>query len=213
VESAGDARQDVLTLRQSLEVIRGDVRRAVEVGEQLEVEGQPLDVHALVARVVELEQLRERLRLPSGALLDAAALELRLTELTTTLVTEEELDEAIRNALLAPLEALQAQVQALQAQVQALQAQVQALQGQVRRLTVRVTRLEERVGPDPGPGPVIGVAEPAAPELERLVTEQVDRAANRLRANVRDQVRRDLDRRQPQLRELVAEVVEERLAR
>jgi len=95
VEALGDSRGDVLGLRESLQALREDLQRAIEVGRQLEVDGQPLDVPALVARVGELETLREHLTMPDGRPLDAAELERRLTELTNTLVTEQELDEAL----------------------------------------------------------------------------------------------------------------------
>jgi hypothetical protein len=95
VEAIGDARADVAGLRASLASVQADLGRAVEVGRQLEVGGAPLDIPALVSRVGDLEALRDRLTLPDGAMLDAAALENRLTELTNTLVTQAQLDDVL----------------------------------------------------------------------------------------------------------------------
>lgn len=95
LEGMTDAREEVLILRQGLETIRVDVQRAIELGSSLEVGGRPVDLGALMERIQGLEVLRDRLRTPSGELLDAAALERRLTELTNTLVTEAELDVAL----------------------------------------------------------------------------------------------------------------------
>lgn len=96
VESLRSSRSDMLALRSSLEALRTDLQRAIEVGRQLEVDGRPLDVAGLLSRVDALETLRDHLTMPNGQPLDATALEVRLTELTNTLVTEEELDEALR---------------------------------------------------------------------------------------------------------------------
>jgi hypothetical protein len=96
VTALGDARQDVFALRESLDGIRGDLDRVIEIGRLLQIDGRTIDVRDLSRRVALLEELRQRLTGPDGTELDAAELERRLTELTTTLVTEDELDEALR---------------------------------------------------------------------------------------------------------------------
>jgi len=96
VENVSGVREDVLTLRQTLGSIQQQVKVAVDVGSRLTIEGQPADLEAVGQRLKAVEQLRDRLRTPSGDLLDASALERRLTQLTNTLVTEEELDSALR---------------------------------------------------------------------------------------------------------------------
>ena len=95
VDGLEDARDDVLALRDTLRTVEENVRVAVEVGSRLIVDGQPLDVAALVGRVAAVEELRVRLTRPNGELLDAATFDRRLAELTTQLVTEEEFDEAL----------------------------------------------------------------------------------------------------------------------
>ena len=96
VENVSGVREDVLTLRQTLGSIQQQVKVAVDVGSRLTIEGQPADLEAVGQRLKAVEQLRDQLRTPSGDLLDASALERRLTQLTNTLVTEEELDSALR---------------------------------------------------------------------------------------------------------------------
>lgn len=99
VEGTYDAREDVLALRETLRSIEDDVRVAVDVGSRLSVEGETVDMAAMEQRLRGLEEMKERLRTPSGELLDAATLEMRLTKLTNTLVTEEELDDVLKNRL------------------------------------------------------------------------------------------------------------------
>jgi hypothetical protein len=92
---AADDRGDIADLRTTLHTLETDVTRAVEVGALLEVDGQTIDVPGLVQRVTEVEELRSRLTQPNGDLLDASAFEIRLLELQTSLVTEDDLTAAI----------------------------------------------------------------------------------------------------------------------
>lgn len=96
VEALDDARDDVLAVRESLNSIRGDLDRVIEIGRLLQDGGQTIDVRDMSRRLASLESLRQRLTRPDGTELNAAELERRLTELVTTLVTEQELDEALR---------------------------------------------------------------------------------------------------------------------
>lgn len=95
VLGAADDRGDIADLRGTLRTLETEVARAVEVGSRLEIDGEAVDIGNLVARVGEIETLRERLTQPSGELLDASAFERRLLELESTLVTESELTSAI----------------------------------------------------------------------------------------------------------------------
>ncbi|MCR6703732.1 MAG: hypothetical protein NVV66_03215 [Cellulomonas sp.] len=95
VLGAADDRGDIVDMRATLRTLQVEVGRAVEVGSKLEVDGRPVDVPELVQRVDEVEKLRERLTRPDGSLLDASGLEVRLTELQSALVTQEQLTEAI----------------------------------------------------------------------------------------------------------------------
>jgi len=71
--------------------VRGDLTSVLRFAAGL---GQVTPV-ALLAGLSAVEDLRARLTTPSGALLDAAEFERRLVELSTTLVTEEELADAL----------------------------------------------------------------------------------------------------------------------
>lgn len=95
VEGLSDSRESVVELRETLRTLQADVSTAVTVGRGLMVDGQPVDMQALVGRLSSVEELRDRLKQPDGSLLDASALEHRLTELTNTLVTQETLDAAL----------------------------------------------------------------------------------------------------------------------
>lgn len=97
VEAIPDAREDVLTLRETLRGIQTDVLRAIEVGEGLEVNGQPFDAAQYDERLRGVEELRDRLTTPEGTLLDAGALEVRLAELINTFVTQDQLDDVLSN--------------------------------------------------------------------------------------------------------------------
>lgn len=92
---AADDRGEIADLRTTLRTIETEVARAVEVGGQLEVGGELIDVPDLVRRVDEVEELRERLTQPDGNLLDAISFEQRLSEVQTSLVTEEDLTTAL----------------------------------------------------------------------------------------------------------------------
>ncbi len=116
VEGLSDSRDDVRGLRETLRSIQENVRLAVEVGSGLQVDGEPVDMEAWTGRLRELESFRERLRTPSGELLDAGALENRLTELTNTLVTEDELDAALESR---PGRILPEQLEALEEKLRA----------------------------------------------------------------------------------------------
>ena len=110
IEGMSDARDDVRAVRETLGQLQSDVRVAVEVGARLLVDGQPVDMQAFHTRLQDVEALRERLRLPTGALLDAQSLEIRFTELVNQFITEEELDAAFESRLSGELNDLRGQV-------------------------------------------------------------------------------------------------------
>jgi hypothetical protein len=95
VEGLDDSRESVRELRESLRSIQKDVTTAVSIGQRFIVDGEPIDVQGLLGRIDGLEEFRERLRAPNGELFDAKGFENRLTELTNTLVTQQQLDTAL----------------------------------------------------------------------------------------------------------------------
>lgn len=95
VEGLDDSRESVRELRESLRSIQKDVTTAVTIGQRFIVDGEPVDAQDLLKRLNGLEEFRERLRAPDGELFDAKGFENRLTELTNTLVTQQQLDVAL----------------------------------------------------------------------------------------------------------------------
>lgn len=95
VEGLDDSRESVRELRETLGGLQKDVTTAVNLGQLLTVDGQPVDMTDLVTRVNRADELRESLRAPDGSVFNAQAFENRLTELTNTLVTQATLDEAL----------------------------------------------------------------------------------------------------------------------
>ena len=95
VLGAADTRTDIADLRTTLRSLETDVARAVDVGARLEIDGQPLDAATLVARVSEVEKVRERLTRADGTLLDAAEFDRQVTALSSSLVNEQTLKAAL----------------------------------------------------------------------------------------------------------------------
>lgn len=91
VDGLDDAREDVTQVRETLDAVRDDLTSVLRFAAGL---GSVTPV-ALLEGLSAVNDLRERLTTPSGALLDASEFERRLVELSTTLVTEEELAEAL----------------------------------------------------------------------------------------------------------------------
>jgi hypothetical protein len=111
VDGVGDAREDVLELRETLRTLDGDLRRVTTVAARLEVDGEPIDARVLVDRIAAVERLRDAWTAADGTLVDAAEIERRLAEVDARSVTSEdltialegvdvELDDAERRALL-----------------------------------------------------------------------------------------------------------------
>lgn len=93
VAGLNDPRDEVSALRASLDAIGANVSAVGAFAAGLG-DVSPADVLSGLRRI---DQLQERLTTPTGALLDVGEFERRLTELRTTLVTEEELTEAINS--------------------------------------------------------------------------------------------------------------------
>lgn len=91
-----ERRDDVLELRKTLGSIAEKVDQAVTASARLTIGGQPADLDAVNRRIAAIEELRTHLTGPNGTLLDAAELERRLATLQNTLVTQEQLEKAIR---------------------------------------------------------------------------------------------------------------------
>jgi hypothetical protein len=96
IDSVTDSRRDVLALRASLDAIRTDVQRAVELGGGLTVGGKPVRMDDVVKRLRAVEEVRERLTREDGELLDAAFVERRLAEHGAAYVSTDQLDATLK---------------------------------------------------------------------------------------------------------------------
>ncbi|HSK32608.1 MAG TPA: hypothetical protein VK903_03915, partial [Propionicimonas sp.] len=93
VDGLTDPRDEITTLRNSLDAIGTNVSAVSAFAAGL----GNVTPGALLDGLTTVKQLQERLTTPTGALLDAAEIERRITELKTTLVTEDELTAALKN--------------------------------------------------------------------------------------------------------------------
>ena len=96
VEGVTDPRPDLLNIRNTLASVQREMGSVLQAASRLTVDGQVVDLGNVVNRVGQLEGLRDRLRLANGQLLDGAAFEQRLAEVTTRSVSQQQLDDAIR---------------------------------------------------------------------------------------------------------------------
>ncbi|MGB5156363.1 hypothetical protein [Desulfobacterium sp. N47] len=99
VTSIADGRDDVVQLRTSLNEINKELATVMEAADAFKIDGKVADMTGINNRIKSVEELRKRLTNSSGELLDASKLEIRLADLENTLVTEEELDAAIKNLI------------------------------------------------------------------------------------------------------------------
>lgn len=109
-----DSRQEVLAVRETLQSVQRDVQAAIKVGSNLTINGQPANLQALADRVNGVERLTTGLTSPTGQVFTAAGLEQRLTQLTNTVVTQEQLDNTLRTR---PVQISPEQIQAVQDKV------------------------------------------------------------------------------------------------
>ncbi|MBU1054944.1 MAG: hypothetical protein KKC46_14115 [Proteobacteria bacterium] len=99
IDSMADGRDDVLQLRTSLNSIKKELASVMEASDAFKIDGKIADMTGINDRIKSVEVLRKRLENSSGELLDASKLEIRLADMENTLVTEEELDAAIKNLI------------------------------------------------------------------------------------------------------------------
>ena len=200
-EGQADPREEILSMRQTLGSLQNEVRIAVEVSGRLTHNSQPIDVAGMVDRLEQVEQLRDRLTLPDGSLLDARGLENRLTQLTNTLVTEQELDDALKTrAVVVPqdqLDLLETKVRAgIKTDLDASNAQfADQLRGEVDNRLAGVDALVARAVGDALPGVQNATLEVFRPELAAAVQQgmadtqavlerQLDAATNNVRSEL-----------------------------
>jgi hypothetical protein len=92
-----DQRKDAITeLRQTLDSIQSKVDQAIATGAHLTINGAPVDMEAINKRITAVEDLRKNLTLSNGALLDARTFEGRMLDLQNSVVTQAQLDAALK---------------------------------------------------------------------------------------------------------------------
>jgi len=101
-EAQSDSRDEVLDLRKSLNNIKENISKALELGERITVDGEIADIKDLSERIVGLETLRDSLTGPDGNVLNASSLEIRLAELQTKFVNQDQLEEALEQVRVRP---------------------------------------------------------------------------------------------------------------
>jgi len=135
-EARSDARDEILDVRQTLENIRDNIDRALELGDAIAIDGEIPDFPDWFERVTALETLRERLTNPDGSLLDAQALAIRLAEFQNQFVTQEQFDEGLESVRSRPPQDL----------IDALQEDLQSFVNErlASELSAAVNELDER---------------------------------------------------------------------
>jgi hypothetical protein len=97
LEAVVDPRPDLQNMRTTLGVIQRDMSTVLEAASRLNVGGAVVDMRAVLTRIAQLEQLRDRFRLANGELLDAATIERRIAEIANRSVSQGQLDDILRN--------------------------------------------------------------------------------------------------------------------
>ena len=93
VDGVRQSQTDVGDLRASFARIETRVAVASALADRLVIDGEPVDMGAIAGRIRAVEVLRDRMRTPSGELLDAAAIEGRLATADNRFATKAELSE------------------------------------------------------------------------------------------------------------------------
>lgn len=193
VDGLGDARIEVADLRTTLRTLEADVGRAVEVGRRLEVDGEPVDVADVVNRLAGVEELRDRLTAANGELLDAVAFERRVAQLETSLVTEDELDQALRplRDTVAGIDRAELLEAARRSALESVDSRVEGLDADLRAaITERFAEVE--------PAVAAAVDRATGALSERLLgvaRQEIAQAVAQGDAGLREEFNADLDRR------------------
>ena len=97
VRTLPDANQGILEVRTSLDTLRGDLQRALEFSDALEVGGELVNMQEVLSRLESVEAIRDGLTTADGQLFDVSAFEIQLQELQNQFVEHGELDDILSN--------------------------------------------------------------------------------------------------------------------
>ncbi len=95
IDSISDGRDDVSSLRRSVNSIKADIVNAIEASKKFQIDGELASMEDINLRIKSVESLKARLTNPEGDILDAIELEKRFAELKNDFVTEEELNASL----------------------------------------------------------------------------------------------------------------------
>lgn len=215
-----DPAEEILGLRQTLGSVQENLSVALEVGNRLQVDGETVDMAEVFERLGRVEELRSRLTRPDGGLLDASALEQRFTELTNTLVTEDDLDAALdARQVTIPEERLAALRDELQVAVlERAETSIGRLSAELNARTAQslatVAPTAERAVADALPDLESSILATTRGEIAAAVDAGVDQAAERTNTvadTLREVFNDALDRRIGEVEEGLPSIIDARL--
>ena len=96
IDNIDDPRSDIRAMRDSLNTIHKEITTVQDIASKLSADGKIIDVGEILKSVADLKEFRESLRTANGELLDAAAIERRLAEVSVRAVSQEQLDEVAK---------------------------------------------------------------------------------------------------------------------
>ena len=216
LDNVVDPRPDILAFRNTLSGIQRDMGTVLEAASQLTVGDAVVDLGTLVNQVADMMAFRERFRFGNGELLDAITIEQRLAEVTNRFVSNEQVDDLIRNR---PVEIPDERLAAIETNIgNDLRGQVNGtLQSLTEQLRAEVDERLNSVGnlvgvrvTDAIPGIVQTVSNNLTGTIQTARMEAVNEAVALVRTDLNSQeesFRADLDRRLTQLRTNISETV------
>jgi hypothetical protein len=198
LDGVTDSASEVASMRETLASVQKDLSTAIDVGRRLTVNGQPLDPVQLLDRVTAVEAIHDRLMTSTGELLDASVYERKLTELQNTLVTEQELEDALnqrRPRLNAPEKA--AMLEELRTELtSSLSTSIATSEDRLRaEMVTRLGDVDARVNTAVGAA-VPGIRDTVANSVRAEFDAKLDSRANTVSA----QATTDLDLREKAIR-------------
>ncbi len=99
VEAMADGKDDVLTLRRTLDTIKDQVKTAADAAAKFTINGAIADLEAMNSRLKSVEELKTRLTTAKGDLLDAMEIEKKFTELGNRSISKKEFSEVLAGKL------------------------------------------------------------------------------------------------------------------
>ena len=140
VNGLPDANQGILDVRTTLDTLRGELQRALEFSDSLDVGGELVNMGEIIGRLESVEALRDSLTTADGQLFDISAFEIQLQELQNDFVPRDELDDILSDQ----------QVSISDEQIASLQTQLSdsLTASQEASLATALTAMQEQIAQD-----------------------------------------------------------------